>query len=167
MDLNETGRTELHIACSEGDASRVESLLTAGASLDTPGPANWTPLHIACMEHNAECVKVLLDAGANVTTVDCCGRTPLHYACNSRDCDDECARLMIHAGASVDARDAVDWTPLHNASAAGNPSCVTFLLNAGADTCLKTDHGIRAIDLARQNGDAACVTVLEEGRVGV
>lgn len=51
--------------------------------------------------------------------------------------DVEAYRTHVLAGHNINGRDAQGWTPLMTASASGNARAVRFLLEEGADACLR------------------------------
>lgn len=76
--------------------------------------------------------------------------TSLHAA--ARDGDLTRVRSLVEAGAAIDARDNLAWTPLMRAAASSTtPEIVQLLLDKGANALLKTEDGVRAIDLAKKN----------------
>ena len=80
-------------------------------------------------------VQVLLDHGADLNAADPLGRTPLMYAARSDAPSAEVVKLLLKRGADVNAKDG------H--------------ANAG-------DMGWTALDMAKQNGNTAVITVLEK-----
>ncbi|XP_065911059.1 fibronectin type 3 and ankyrin repeat domains protein 1-like isoform X2 [Dysidea avara] len=80
-DLDEDGRTGLHVAASNGHYNVASALLNWGAKVD----AVWkvvksTPLHLAAGSNHTDVTALLVDHGANVNMKDVDGRTPLVYA---------------------------------------------------------------------------------------
>ena len=71
IDLNDIsrrgnfGNTPLHIACVRGNLDEVETLLNAGAEVNTYGELGNTPLHEAVVQSHKEVVKRLLLSGAD------------------------------------------------------------------------------------------------------
>jgi len=75
------GRTLLHIAAQNGDASMVVFLLKSGADVNAKTtPAGWTVIHAAVKGGNQEVVQLILDQGANVDVKTIRGLTPLKLA---------------------------------------------------------------------------------------
>ena len=69
-DVNEpmtggSGATALFVACGQGHAEVVTTLLASNASVDEPG-SGMPPLFVACFNGRTEIVAKLLDAGASV-----------------------------------------------------------------------------------------------------
>ena len=56
--------------CRKGDAEVVESLLEAGAQVDSTGMYSWTPLLVAVRGNFPHVVSLLLAHGPNVNAVD-------------------------------------------------------------------------------------------------
>jgi ankyrin repeat protein len=74
------GRTELHNAIIDGDVSKAQSLIAAGARVGLPDDNGWTPLHYAAQTHSTVVAELLLAAGAPVDAQDSHGNTPLSTA---------------------------------------------------------------------------------------
>ena len=76
--------SELHWACTRGDAETVERLLTARADLECCcGVELITPLHAAIRGRHETVVRLLLKASANTEAQQADGSTPLHIAADS------------------------------------------------------------------------------------
>lgn len=71
---------KLFLACKEGDADTIKTLLEAGADANARNRKNSTPLHEACIHGDADMVHTLLMAGADVNAKDELGATPLNKA---------------------------------------------------------------------------------------
>jgi ankyrin repeat protein len=93
------GRTELHYAAFEGDASRVAELLASGLDPGTPDDDGRTPLHAAVQAWCLPCCVALLDAGAPVDPSDAHGNTPLSNAVFESQGRGELIKLLRDHGA--------------------------------------------------------------------
>jgi ankyrin repeat protein len=74
------GLTALLYAARDGCYDCVESLLAAGADVNTPTPEGVTPLMLALDNGYLDVAKLLLDRGANPHVWDWWGRTALYIA---------------------------------------------------------------------------------------
>ena len=74
------GLTALLYAARDGCYSCVESMLMAGADVNTPTPEGVTPLMLALDNGYLDVAKLLLDRGANPRVWDWWGRTALYIA---------------------------------------------------------------------------------------
>lgn len=91
----------------------------------------------------ALCERLLqLDADVNKT-----GWTPLHYAATGGH--EDIIALLLEHHAYVDAESPNGSTPLMMAARYGSPQAVQALLAAGADSRLKNQLGLTALDFAR------------------
>ena len=85
-DLTETdayGRTALHYAARNEDASVIDLLLRYGADPRAADFLGLTPLHVAARNQNHLVVETLVRFGADFAARDANGRTPLEVATNS------------------------------------------------------------------------------------
>jgi len=65
--VNKTGWTPLHYACSTGKLNVAEFLVANGAKVNAPSPSETTPLMMAVSSGNELLIKFLLDKGADLT----------------------------------------------------------------------------------------------------
>lgn len=154
--------TLLHLAASNNRSFALESMLDAGADVNTRnsgyqyrvdrrGPAEWhasvyggcTPLMQAA-EHEAEdAVRVLLSRGADLEACDSYGNTPLHMACHTKNL--RIVQDLVAAGAKVNARTEDGCTPLFIATGHSTAAMVEFLLDAGAEIEATDNEGHTAL----------------------
>ncbi len=80
--LNRTKVTPLHNAAGMGTPEMVQSLLGAGAKIESRDSRGLTPLHFALASDtpSLEIVRKLIQAGADVNARDTSGETPLDWA---------------------------------------------------------------------------------------
>lgn len=65
--VNKTGWTPLHYACSTGKLSVAEFLVANGAQVNALSPSDTTPLMMAVSSGNELLIKFLLDKGADLS----------------------------------------------------------------------------------------------------
>jgi hypothetical protein len=65
-EVNKSGWTPLHYACSTGKLSIVEFLVANGAKVNALSPSDTTPLMMAVSSGNELLIKFLLDNGADL-----------------------------------------------------------------------------------------------------
>jgi uncharacterized protein len=153
--------SELLPALYRGDRNRVTELLAANPDLD---------VFEAAAVGQADRLRELLDedpSRANAFGND--GFHPLGLACFFGHL--EAARLLIDRGADVNAlsrNEHVQTAAIHAATAAQTTDeatryeLVRLALEHGADPNLRQGGGFRALDAARQNGDARVEQLLLE-----
>jgi ankyrin repeat protein len=127
-DIDDRGRTGLHIAAMNGDLQIMAILIKAGAKPDLEDQLGDTPLILAVDHDQGEAVRLLIEAGAQVNAQNRDGLTPLMVA--ARQGNLEMVRLLLAKGASVDktdftGRDALGW--------AHNQAVAAALKRAGAE----------------------------------
>ncbi len=66
VDVNKTGWTPLHYACSSGRLEVAEFLVANGAKVNALSPSETTPLMMAVSSGNDRLIKYLLDNGADL-----------------------------------------------------------------------------------------------------
>ena len=67
-EVNKSGWTPLHYACSTGRLSVAQFLVTNGAKVNALSPSDTTPLMMAVSSGNEVLIKFLLDNGADLRT---------------------------------------------------------------------------------------------------
>jgi ankyrin repeat protein len=109
-------------------------------------------------------LRELLAAGADPNEFAPDGFTPLTLASFFKQ--PEAARLLLDHGADVHQRarhEQIKVLPIHSAAAdGGSVEIVRMLLDAGADVNAEQPGGFRAIDAARQDGNAELEHLLLE-----
>jgi hypothetical protein len=80
-ELDESGRTALHYACSTRFASTIASLVKAGANVDIRiEPSKMTPCHICAMNLDDKSLSTILEKNRRPNVQDYLGRTPIFLA---------------------------------------------------------------------------------------
>ena len=164
-DVNTTsgnGFTALYYAAYFNHKDIVESLLAAGADIDTEcGQYKTTSLFIAAGSGYIDIVKLLLDAGADKEIKGgVLGGTPLFMA--AKDGHTSIVQLLLEAGADKDAKSQLgEATPLFIAAENGHAEVVKLLLSAGADKEAKlSEGGTTPLFIAANNGNTSIVQLL-------
>ena len=97
-------------ACSEGNLTVANTLITNGCNVNCTNFQRCTPLMISVRKSHEKIVKTLILAGAMVEMQDSNGFTALHHAasCNHT----QCGILLAEGGASVRTKNRLFQTPL-------------------------------------------------------
>ena len=170
---------DFFIAVKQDNAGKVNELLTRGFDANTIDPKGRTGLAIALQEPSPKVVQVLIDwpktdinklnpqgesilmlvslkgqldlagklikKGADVNKT---GWTPLHYAASGGHA--ALISLLLENSAYIDAESPNGSTPLMMAAMYGSEASVRMLLQEGADTALKNQQGLSALDFAQR-----------------
>lgn len=74
------GDRPINIAATRGSIAEMETLLSAGADLNSPGEHGYTPLHNAVEQGAKEAVEWLISNGANRLAINDWGMSPSDLA---------------------------------------------------------------------------------------
>lgn len=137
--------TPLYGAAGAGAPKTLRRLIEKGADVDAKDAIGASPLAGAVLSGSLECFEILLDAGASVERVH-----PIATLLSIAVMADaiELVLPIIEAGIDVDALDLLRHSALHTASTLGRTEVVRILLEAGADTSLRTPLGETPLILA-------------------
>jgi ankyrin repeat protein len=102
-----------------------------------------SPLMLAALKGLTDVCEKLIAKDADINKP---GWTPLHYAATGGHV--AVIRLLLENHAYIDASSPNGSTPLMMAAMYGSASEVKLLLESGADSALKNDLGLTAIDFA-------------------
>lgn len=137
--LAENPELTIFEAAAAGRTERVRELLRKDPSLANAfGDDGFHPLGLACFFGHVDAARVLLEHGADV---------------NALSRNDRIQTAAIHAAAASNEEGTDE---------AMRYELVELLLDHGADPNLSQGGGFRAIDAARQNGDAKVERLLRE-----
>jgi ankyrin repeat protein len=152
--------SDLLQAVYRGDRDRVDELLAADPALDV--------FEAAAVGRTDRLRELLDDDPARANQFGDDGFHPLGLACFFGHL--EAARLLLDRGAAVNTvsrNENIQTAAIHAAAAAAGDEetrfeLVKLVLDHGADPNLPQGGGFRAIDAARQNGDARVERLLLE-----
>lgn len=138
--MNGARMSPLHYAVCLWRSDLVQVLLDAGSYVDAYDASGKTPLMHAAASDNAAMCKQLILYWANVNATDMAGDTPIHHAARC-GCYAVVRVLSTLAACRVNIENHLGETALHLACARGSPSCVRYLVIAGASQVKKDRAG--------------------------
>ena len=148
----------LHFAARDGDAARVEFLVSHRADLEARTADGWTALHVAARYGRDDVLGPLIARGADRDARTLDGSSPLHLA--AIDGHLPAMTRLLDAGASPGAGDESGLTPLHVAIEARRVAAAELLLERGAPVSAADQAGWTPLHAAAQNQLAPIVSRL-------
>lgn len=118
-------------AAEQGDVTRMQRLLTAGADVNATLDGDGSPLIAAARKGHVEAVTFLLDRGADPNLAVSGDGSPLIMA--ARNGHLETVRLLLQRGADIHLPVHGDGNALIMAARGGHVSVVEYLLEHGAN----------------------------------
>jgi ankyrin repeat protein len=119
----------LSIATQVGNITNCQSLLDAGASIESPGKDGNTVLMEAIYNQHPHLMKFYIENGADVNKVGPAGRTALMFA--SMIGDSISVHHLLEAHADPNIATDIGETPLQRATALGFEKIIKMLKDAG------------------------------------
>ncbi|XP_059460483.1 potassium channel AKT1-like [Corylus avellana] len=127
-EMDNGGRTALHIAASKGSENCVVLLLEYGADPNIKDSEGNVPLWEAIQGRHESVIKCLKENGAEISSGDVG-----HFACIAVEQNNlELLKNIVQYGGDVTRPKSNGTTALHAAVCEGNTEIVEFLLNQGA-----------------------------------
>ena len=150
LDLKEIsdidGSKPLHVAAKRNHSGLVDTLVTAGANVESVDHFGRTPLHIAVMNgHLGTCI-LLVEKVAFINALDGDQMTPLHWA--SKVGHLAILDFLLLKGADCGVFDSNGYLPLHHAVVSGQPEALEKLCRQKQDLEVRTKSGEMPIHLA-------------------
>ncbi|XP_078375252.1 uncharacterized protein LOC144658662 isoform X2 [Oculina patagonica] len=169
-DKDNSGKTALHLACSEGHSKVCQLLLKFGADIEAVTADKMTPLHNAILHGHSEVTRMILNraADAEVDTTqkqlvgnkDMQSNTVLHMAAWNNDV--KTADLCLYHGFDVNTRKTKETTPLHIAATKGNLEMAELLISRGAGVNIKDGDSKTPLHRASQFNQTKLISILVE-----
>ena len=148
------------------DIEIIKTLIDAGADVNafSKGILGTTALMVAAQGKNSEITQMLIDAGADVNAK----ATVRDISSLMRDIPDNLTSyekkelIKIIEDTENNGKEIIGATPLIIAAENSNPEIIRILIDAGADTSLKSADNKTALDIAKEkNGNPEVIEILE------
>lgn len=150
------GQTGLLLALREPSPRVIEVLLASPkTNVEARNANDESPLMLAAIKGQQELVRKLIARDADINKP---GWTPLHYAASSGQT--EIIKVLLDKYAFIDAPSPNGTTPLMMAAMYGTAASVDLLLKEGADTAMKNQQGMTALDFARRGDRPDAIEML-------
>ncbi|SPT18826.1 unnamed protein product [Triticum aestivum] len=150
-EIDNCGRTALHIAASNGSEQCVRRLLENGADANARDPEGKVPLWEALCRRHQPVVQLLVEAGAVLSA----GDGAMYARVAVEEDDAVLLEEIARCGGDVAAACSSDGTtPLHRAVLDGNARMVRVLLEHGADPDRGDARGLTPTALADRHAHA-------------
>lgn len=153
-EIDEPGRTSLHIAAKNSHYGLTLQLLTKNAKTNARDLREWTPLQSASSLGDTSVVELLIKRGVVIDAKADHGATALYTAAENGHVG--VLELLLEQKADVNVRStSLGLTPLLRAAENGHKATVKVLLEHGADWTTKDDLGwtpvYRAMDMGHDD----------------
>jgi ankyrin repeat protein len=146
-------------AAGEGNFTKINRLLKAGANIESMDDVGRTALMITASNGNAAACCVLLKNDKDIDKKDIAGRTALMHAAMENRID--ACEILLKNGASINATDRNGWTALMLASWKRRLNACAFLVGNGADINAEDLDGKTALALSGSNETETFLKLLE------
>ena len=168
-DLNQRdshGRTAVHVAAFAGKPEAVVALGKAGADMNALEAGRYDAVTIASVANDTTTLSAALAAGNksdNITSV-WVGNALIAAA---HEGNHESIGILIAAGSKLDHINSLGWTAVIESIVLGDggprhQQSLKLLLDAGANRTIAGSHGRLPVDLARDLGYDAMVSLLQD-----
>jgi ankyrin repeat protein len=152
--------TPLFKAASGDKFNAVQTLLKLQAAVDLPDMHDGSPLKRAASKNHLNIVKALLAAGADPNRADAEDFTGLMNAAEGGNYG--VCEALIAAGAQLNLQERYGATALMHAVERKNFNLTELLLKNGAYPHIRDYHGQSAFSIAKMNGDALMINLLQK-----
>ncbi|MET0543334.1 MAG: ankyrin repeat domain-containing protein [Variovorax sp.] len=155
---DEKGQTGLLIALREPSPRVIQVLIDSPkTNVEARNASDESPLMMAAIKGQQDIVLKLIARDADINKP---GWTPLHYAASSGQV--AIMKILLDKYAFIDAQSPNGTTPLMMAAMYGSSDSVKLLLEEGADTTMKNQQGMTAVDFAKRADRGSVASMIGE-----
>lgn len=138
-DVDQYGRTALHIAAAGNNLHFVHFLLNRGADLKYQNAMGLTALSSAALGGNVEIFRYLVARGADPLVTDKLGGNALTFA--KHNGHQQIVDFLVAQNSAI-TTDLSDWDDLHSAAYSGNLDIFAYLVEKAATTSVEKHLGL-------------------------
>lgn len=152
----------LHIAASAGNLEMLKFFVSIGFSLNEKNETNETLLFVAARSSQLGIMKYLIESNVSNQQKEepsSAGITPIIIATIARNLEGV-KLLVFQIGCNINARDKQGKTAFFHACSIGYLDLVKFLISAGCDQSLRTEHHT-PLQIAKVRGNFSVANYLE------
>ena len=161
LDINQVeneGKTALHIAAQQGNFNNVKLLVKRGISINQRDKNGTTALMLAAKNGHTEVITFLLNHGAKIKDKDKLNNTALFYAAGYSNV--KTTQLILRHGANLYHKNITGQTPIQFAAKNINYQIVIYLIESGHHLGVTNSDYYEILLAARRDGNNKVIKII-------